>query len=110
MEMAAKNDAVRRLNQHPLNQAALVLLRQAGTGPQSRGSLARMHLLSLASLALPGYDSSAENEHAWSKFANWTWSAQCVPRWRRFEGDLDPDELRDMPLHEASEYIWASLE
>ncbi len=109
-EIAAQNAAVRQLNEHPLNQAALVLLRQAETGLHPVDALEGMHLLSLASLGLPDFDESAEAEEAGTKFSNWTWD---VPSMRAalttLEGALDPEELLDMSPREASEYVLGEL-
>ncbi|MCZ7637670.1 MAG: hypothetical protein M5U12_17520 [Verrucomicrobia bacterium] len=69
--IAKENEVVDRLNQHPLNQAALELLREAGREPCPVGRLKRLHLLSLAELALPDFDEPG-GEEPWMDFNEWT--------------------------------------
>ncbi len=108
-EMAAKNEVVRQLNEHPLNQAALVLLRRAGEGPHATGSLGWIHLLSLASLALPDWE---EDQEACIRFSDWTRSVAAMRAALRTieESWLEADDLLEMSPKGAGEYILVELE
>ena len=69
-----------------------------------------MHLLSLASLALPDFDESAESEDAGIKFVNWTWGVSSMrAALATLEGALDPEELLGMSPRKAGEYILGEL-
>src|SRR5579883_1619727 len=65
--MAEMNQRIDEMNaQHPLNVAAMELIRRAKEYPANPGSMHWIHILSLASLGLGDYE---ENSEAWEQFA-----------------------------------------
>jgi hypothetical protein len=66
--VADMNARIDVLNQHPLNASALEIMRRLGQIPTSGGILNRLHILSLATLALPCNEDSGD-EPPWLAFA-----------------------------------------
>ncbi len=119
--IATKNARIQELNAHPLNQAVLGLLlgllKVVGTGPHQSSSgssqsgvLDKLHVLSLAELALP-HDESQESEAAWDGFLIVTGSvARMEAALSSLEQELDADALTARTPLEAAHLILSALE
>ena len=107
--VALDNKRIRKLNEHPLNQAALHLLKTAGTGSFQSGALAQIHLLSLAQLAIA--DAVSEDDLAWQRIAECAHSVESMrAAVSRLAEEFEAEELMTMQPREAAHLILSVLE
>ena len=109
--LADLNQKVDRLNQHPLNLAALELLHHYRLSVGSPGGLKWIHILSLAIIGLPD-GKGKENDPPWSQFTILTSGpAQMEAALIRLEeANVEPHELSAMEPEEAARTILSALE
>lgn len=108
--LAEENARIDRLNEHPLNQAALELLRRAGDSPIQVGALMQMQILSLAMLVLPDADGK-EDMPPWTQFAAWTSDAAHMQAGfrRLIAAGIEPGDLLAEEPREAAALILNEL-
>jgi len=109
--MAETNRRIDELNTtHPLNVAALELIRRTTERPGNPGAMHWLHVLSLASLGLVD-DNGGQDEEAWEQFASWTSGEEAMTKalHRLESADIDPDHLLSLPPVEAARLILDEL-
>lgn len=110
--MSEMNRRIDRLNaSHPLNVAALELIRRTMDRPGNPGAMHWLHILSLASLGL-GDDDGNQDHQAWEQFARWTSGEESMANALHCleVAELDPDYLRSLPPADAARLILDELE
>ena len=109
--MAETNAKIDSMNQHPLNVAALTLLRRAGEVPFQLGALQQLHVLSLAQIALPNDSEGKEDQPPWSQFAALVSNvARMGAALRQLEdAGVESDDLLAREPADAARYILDEL-
>jgi hypothetical protein len=108
--MAQMNARVDALNQHPLNVAALEVLRREGKPCGGPGTLRWLHVLSLASLALP-CEEGKEDEPPWPEFLAWIDDVDCMRAAlsKLEDAGVTADDLQSRNAHDAGDMILGEL-
>jgi hypothetical protein len=107
-EMNARIDAMN--THHPLNIAALELLRRTTERPGNPGSMHWLHILSLASLGLVDKEGN-KGDRAWEQFAGWTSGEDEMSKALRCleNAEIDPAYLRTLSPADAARLILDEL-
>jgi len=95
---------------HPLNAAALELIRRTKGQPGNAGAMRWLHVLSLASLGLVGEDGN-QDDRAWEQFAGWASSEEAMTKALRHleSAEIDPEHLLKLPPADAARLILDEL-
>jgi hypothetical protein len=107
--MAEMNQRIDEINAgHPLNVAAMDLIRRANEYPGNPGSMHWLHILSLASLGLADYDGNSE---AREQLAYWTTGEETMTKALRCleNAEMDPEQLLTLSPIEAARLILDEL-
>lgn len=103
------NQRIDDLNaRHPLNVAAIELIRRAEEYPGNPGSMHWLHILALASLGLADYE---ENPEPWEQFAFWTGGEDAMMKALHCleSAEIDPEYLRILDPADAARLILDEL-
>jgi hypothetical protein len=108
--MAKMNATIDRLNQHPLNVAALELLREIGAPCGSGGTLQWLHILSLAAEGL-SCDEGNEDEPPWSEFIVWVQDVASMKAAlsKLEDAGVAADDLGSRDAHDAAQLVLGEL-
>lgn len=107
--MAEMNQRIDEVNaQHPLNVAAMELIRLAKEYPGNAGAMHWLHILSLASLGFGDYE---ENSEAWEQFAHWTSGEEAMTKAVRCleNNEIDAEYLLTLSPADAARLILGEL-